>query len=144
MLGYIPQALLTGGSGAKDENPRKMDGWRSRSDCGRFRVIFCWSPVEACMSPHYPRIFATYIYGIIMLFFEAWLWVSVFASGKWKAGILPHQKWTKPKETKERYKSPASNKQNSFPHGFHLKMSSDLSLPQRTPVLVEKTHFPLN
>ena len=88
-----------------------------------------------------PGTSATHIYGIIMLFFQAWLWLSMLESGKLKAGSLPHQKYTKAQEAKERYKSTASNKWNSVSHGFHLKTSSHLSLPQKNSSLNEENMF---
>lgn len=80
-----------------------------------------------------------------VFFSLVYAWTPMLESGKPKTGILPRQKCTKAQETKERYKSTASNKQNSFPHGFNLKkMPSCLSLPQSIPVLTEKACFPLN
>lgn len=139
---FSSQISFTSDSGSKDKtgwNSREINEWSwGLRFCDRFLMIFCWSLWESLCSLNTQgpllQIFtelSCYFLGIVM--------VLILGSGKLNTEILPPQKCTKAQETKEKYTSPASCKQNSFPRGFNLKTtSSHRSLTGRIAVLMQE------
>lgn len=124
----------------QDRMELKGDQWVKLRDQVLWQIPgdFLLKPLRVFVFSQHSGTFAIDIYRTVVLFFghcyDSHSWIRKAES--WNSSTSEMHQST---GNWRQYTSTASCKQNSFPHGFNLKMmSTHWSLPRRTPVLMQE------